>query len=106
MTRISTNFATASMTMPSESNYPKHKPQTLVLKEQGIEDWFIAKLRNLKYTDRPDIRDRTALENNFREKFEALNRVILTEGEFPRLLEEIVSPDVFTAARTLRQINS
>ena len=67
---------------------------------------FLEKLRSLKYTDRPDIRDRAALEKNFREKFEALNRVTLTSGEFPRLLEEIITPDVFTAARTLRGINS
>jgi type I site-specific restriction-modification system R (restriction) subunit len=54
----------------------------------------------------PDIHDRASLEANFREKFEALNRVRLTESEFARLLEEIVTPDVFTAAKTLRQINA
>ena len=61
--------------------------------EQDIEQHLIARLADLKYTYRPDIRDRAALERNFREKFEALNRVSLTEGEFPRLLEEIVTPD-------------
>ena len=30
----------------------------------------------------------------------------LSDGEFARLLDEIVTPDVFTAARTLRSINS
>jgi Ribonuclease G/E len=35
----------------------------------------LAKLQGLKYEYRPDIRDRAALERNFREKFEALNRV-------------------------------
>ncbi|WP_345779934.1 type I restriction endonuclease subunit R [Horticoccus luteus] len=74
--------------------------------EQDIEDLFIQKLRDLKYTDRPDIHDRASLEANFREKFEALNRVRLTDAEFARLLEEIVTPDVFTAAKTLRQINA
>ena len=74
--------------------------------EQNIEQSLIAKLVDLKYTYRQDIRDRATLEKNFREKFEALNRVSLTEGEFPRLLEEIVTPDVFTAARTLRERNS
>jgi type I restriction enzyme R subunit len=74
--------------------------------ESQLEEQFIEKLRGLKYEYRPDIRDRAALEDNFREKFEALNRVRLTEGEFPRLLEEIITPDVFTAARTLRTINS
>ena len=83
---------------------PDREP--LALNEAGIEDLFIAKLRELKYTDRPDIHDRASLEKNFREKFEALNRVRLTDAEFARLLEEIVSPDVFTAAKTLRQINA
>jgi type I restriction enzyme R subunit len=75
------------------------------VKEQGIEEGFIEKLRSLKYTDRPDIRDRATLEANFRQKFEALNRVKLTDGEFQRLLDEIITPDVFTAARVLREKN-
>ncbi len=75
------------------------------VREANIETAFIEKLRGLKYTIRPDIRDRAALEVNFREKFEALNRVTLTDGEFERLLGEIVTPDVFTASRTLREIN-
>jgi type I restriction enzyme R subunit len=74
--------------------------------EQQIEQALIEKMGDLKYTYRPDITDRDLLERNFREKFEALNRVNLTEGEFQRLLEEIISPDVFTAARTLRERNS
>ena len=69
--------------------------------ESQIEQDFITKLGDLKYTYHQDIRDRAALEKNFREKFEALNRVHLTAGEFSRLLEEITTPDVFTAARTL-----
>jgi type I restriction enzyme R subunit len=91
--------------MSSDIKYPQHVPQALVLKEEGIEEGFIEKLRSLKYTYRPDIRDRAALEKNFREKFEALNRVRLTEGEFKRLLEELITPDVFTAARVLREKN-
>ena len=78
----------------------------LTVKEEQIEYGFIGKLQNLKYEYRPDIRDRAALERNFREKFEALNRVKLSDGEFARLLDEIVTPDVFTAAKTLRTINS
>jgi type I restriction enzyme R subunit len=74
--------------------------------EQQIEQSFIDKLVGLKYVYRPDITDRAWLERNFREKFEALNRVILTDGEFARLLDEIVTPDVFSAAKTLRQINA
>ena len=77
-----------------------------VLREDGIESGFIGTLQDLKYEYRPDIINRASLEQNFREKFEALNRVRLTDGEFARLLAEIVAPDVYTAAKTLRQINS
>ena len=93
--------------MPSKLTYQQDRdPRPLTLNEHGIEDAFIEKLRSLKYTDRPDITDRAALEQNFRAKFEALNRVRLTDAEFARLLDEIVTPDVFTAAKTLRQINA
>jgi type I restriction enzyme R subunit len=74
--------------------------------EQHIEQALIEKLGDLKYTFRPDIRDRAALEANFRQHFETLNRVKLTDSEFQRLLESIISPDVFTAARSLRSIDS
>ena len=77
-----------------------------VVKEEHIEYGFIGTLQNLKYEYRADIRDRATLEKNFREKFEALNRVKLTEAEFARLLDEIVTPDVYTAAKTLRSINA
>jgi type I restriction enzyme R subunit len=74
--------------------------------ERQLEEHLVQKLRDLKYDHRADIRDRAALERNFREKFQALNRVELTEGEFQRLLDEIITPDVFSAAKTLRGINS
>lgn len=74
--------------------------------EQQIEQTLIEKLGDLKYTYRPDIRDRAVLEQNFRAKFEALNRVHLTDSEFSRLLESIVTPDVFANARHLRERNS
>lgn len=93
--------------MSSETDYHQiPEPPSAILREEHIEDAFIQKLVGLKYTHRPDIRDRAGLERNFREKFEALNRVNLTDGEFARLQDEIVSPDVFTAAKTLRQINA
>ncbi len=53
-----------------------------VIKEEQIEYGFIGKLQGLKYEYRADIRDRASLERNFREKFEALNRVHLSDGEF------------------------
>jgi len=78
----------------------------MTIKEQQIEDALITKLKDLKYTYRKDIRDRASLEQNFREKFEALNRVNLTDAEFSRLRDEIVNSDVFTAAKTLRERNT
>jgi len=72
-------------------------------KEQHIEGDFIEKLQDLKYTYRPDIRDKASLEQNFREKFEALNYVKLTDTEFARLRDSIVTADVFTAAQILRE---
>ena len=74
--------------------------------EKKLEDELIAKLRDLKYEYRADIHDRLALEKNFRQKFDALNLVKLTDAEFERLLTEIVTPDVFRAAHTLRNRNS
>jgi type I restriction enzyme R subunit len=74
--------------------------------EDKIERELIEKLGDLKYTYRPDIRDRATLEANFRQHFEALNRVHLTDAEFARLLESIVTPDAFAAAKHLRERNS
>jgi len=92
--------------MTSETTYQvATERQRIGVKEQDIETALVEKLRDLKYTDRPDIRDRASLEANFRQKFEALNRVRLTDGEFSRLLDELVTPDVFTAARILREKN-
>jgi type I restriction enzyme R subunit len=78
----------------------------MISQERQLEDELVAKLRALKYEYRQDIRDRATLEKNFREKFQALNHVRLTDAEFERLLEEIVTPDVFTAAQTLRKRNA
>ncbi|MEM9218222.1 MAG: type I restriction endonuclease subunit R [Cyanobacteria bacterium P01_F01_bin.150] len=76
------------------------------MNEQAIEQALIEKLDDLNYNYRPDISDRTTLEQNFREKFETLNRVHLTDGEFARFLDQIITPDVFAAARHLRDRNS
>lgn len=74
--------------------------------EPQIEQDLIHKLVDLKYTPRDDIRDKASLEQNFREKFQALNRVNLSDAEFARLRDEIVTGDVFTAAQTLRERNT
>ena len=97
------------ITMPTPSNFTYAPPSDFpssVLREDGVESGFIGTLQGLKYEYRSDITDRASLERNFREKFESLNRVCLTDAEFARLLDEIVTPDVFTAAKTLRQINA
>lgn len=74
--------------------------------ESEIEAGFIEKLRDLKYIYREDIRDKASLEANFKEHFERLNRVKLSNSEFERLRDSIITADVFTAARTLREINT
>lgn len=76
----------------------KHHPQ----KESQIEQHFIRHLEGLGYVYRKDIKDRASLEQNFRSKFEALNQVQLTDGEFERLMGNIVSSDVYKASKTLR----
>lgn len=76
------------------------------MNEQQIEAHFIEKLQTLKYSYRPDIRDNTTLEHNFRQHFQTLNQVQLTDKEFKRLLNQIISPDVFANARRMREHNS
>ncbi|HET7306677.1 MAG TPA: type I restriction endonuclease subunit R [Gammaproteobacteria bacterium] len=73
------------------------------VKEVDIEQQFIQKLEYLKYRRRPDIRDKAGLEQNFREKFEALNHVRLTDAEFARLRDDIINADVFKASQALRE---
>ena len=92
---------------PENSTHSPYSPTPRhVVREDTIEYGFIGKLQGLKYEYRADIRDRAALEKNFREKFQQLNRVNLTDSEFARLLDEIVTPDVFATAKTLRTMNS
>ncbi len=89
--------------MPSDLPYKKTSDsQAIQVKENDIESEFLHKLEVLKYTVRTDIKDRASLERNFRQKFEALNAVKLTDTEFQRLLDEIITHDVFVASRTLR----
>jgi type I restriction enzyme R subunit len=74
--------------------------------EKNIESAFIEKLKDLKYIYRNDIRDKASLEANFKEHFEKLNRVKLSDSEFLRLRDSIITADVFAAAKTLREINT
>jgi type I restriction enzyme R subunit len=80
--------------------------EPLKVSERRLEEELIEKLASLKYEHRTDIREIAALETNFRQKFEALNQVRLTDAEFRRLLTEIVTPDVFSAAQMLRSRTS
>lgn len=77
-----------------------------MIKETQIEEGLITKLTDLKYSYRPDIHDRASLEKNFREKFQALNKVNLTDSEFALLLEDNINADVYTSAKRLREINT
>jgi type I restriction enzyme R subunit len=72
-------------------------------REHQIEENLIRQLTALKYNYRSDIVDRKTLEQNFKAKFEALNRVRLSESEFLRLREEIINSDVFVASKMLRE---
>ena len=74
--------------------------------EKQIEESFINKLKDLKYTYRDDIRDKASLEANFREHFQRLNKVNLIDSEFARLRDNIIIADVFSAAKTLREVNT
>lgn len=74
-----------------------------MIKEIEIEKKLIKQLSELKYNYRPDIVDRKTLEENFKAKFEELNRVHLSDSEFSRLREEIINSDVFTTSKMLRE---
>lgn len=77
-----------------------------MIREKQIEENFIKRLCDLKYSYRPDICDRDTLEQNFRVKFELLNRVHLTDAEFDRLLDEITDSDVYATSKRLRERNT
>ncbi len=74
--------------------------------ENKIEQDFISKLQDLKYIYRPDIRDRDSLHQNFRQKFQELNHVNLSDSEFAKLQDTIITGDVFASAKILREKNS
>lgn len=74
--------------------------------EKQIEHSFIEKLKELKYTYREDIKNKTALEENFKIHFQNLNQVKLSNAEFIRLKEDIITPDTYAAAKILRETNT
>ena len=75
----------------------------MIQSEAQLEQQFLDKLQELKYTYRRDIHDLDTLERNFRQKFERLNFVSLSDDEFRKLLQENVTSDVFTASKRLRE---
>ncbi|MBQ3382296.1 MAG: type I restriction endonuclease subunit R [Bacteroidales bacterium] len=75
----------------------------MIQSEAQLEQQFLEKLQGMKYTYRGDIRNLDALENNFREKFERLNFVSLSDDEFRKLLQENITSDVFAASKRLRE---
>lgn len=74
--------------------------------ERDIEDTLLFHLKDKGYTLRDDIRDRAALDGNFRKHFEALNQVHLSDAEFARLLDSLITSDVYTASHRLRNVNT
>ena len=75
----------------------------MIQSEAQLEQQFLEKLQEMKYTYRSDIRNLDALEKNFRQKFERLNFVSLSDDEFRKLLQENITSDVFTASKRLRE---
>ncbi len=75
----------------------------MIQSEAQLEQQFIEKLEELKYTYRSDIHDLDTLEKNFRQKFERLNFVTLSDDEFHKLLQENITSDVYTASKHLRE---
>ena len=63
--------------------------------EKDIENNLINKLQKLGYTYRPDIKTYEKLTQNFREKFQNLNNIQLTDKEFSRFLNTIITPNIF-----------
>lgn len=79
-------------------------------KEAQIENQFIEKLKELGYHYCPEIHkyrsdndEEVTILSNFKKKFEKLNFVHLSDHEFERLLNEIITPDVFKASQLLRE---
>ncbi len=75
------------------------------MKEGDIERELINKLIDLKYRYRSDINNRVLLEQNFRDQFESLNCIRLTDNEFERLLEQVITADTYKASQILRENN-
>ena len=74
-------------------------------KEAAIEAKLIEQLVKRGYKYRSDIKDRYDLEKNFKEHFNSLNRVHLSDKEFANLKASIIKDNVFDASKILRAEN-
>ena len=64
---------------------------------------FIEWLKSAGYIYRDKIKNIADIERNFREKFEQLNYVTLTDNEFSKIKTAIISSDTFECSQNLRQ---
>lgn len=74
-------------------------------REAEIEAQFIDQLVKQGYIYRDDIKDRYDLEENFRNHFNKLNRVNLSNKEFANLKASIIKDDIFDVSKILRAEN-
>ena len=73
----------------------------MIQSEAQLEQQFLEKLQEMKYTYRSDIRDLDALENNFRQKFERLNFVSLSASQEVQRLLSRISVTLFFSSRSI-----
>lgn len=74
-------------------------------RESEIETKFIEQLLKQSYIYRGDIKDRYDLEENFRNHFNNLNRVNLSDKEFANLKASIIKDNIFDVSKILRAEN-
>ena len=74
-------------------------------REAEIEARLIEQLVKQGYKYRSDIKDRYDLEKNFKEHFNSLNRVHISDKEFANLKANIIKDNVFDASKILRAEN-
>ena len=70
--------------------------------EAALEEELISQLAEIGY-QRVDIRDEVSLLANFKDQLEAHNQIILSSGEFDRILINLNKGSVFDRSKRLRQ---
>lgn len=68
----------------------KPRVNGMISHEAQLEQHLIEKLQELKVASRDDIRDRKALDANFRKRLQDFNRVPFPDAECPHRLEQVV----------------